>query len=90
MDRPPVKRIPAIAYLAFCYTVHYRVVPVTASGFIDTSPAHICQFFPFLHCHLVFKSFISCYKVRANLRFHLDYYSWTLATGGSHWKDQGM
>lgn len=30
----------AIAYLAFCYTVHYRVVPVTTSSSVD-DPRHL-------------------------------------------------
>jgi hypothetical protein len=31
----------AIAYLTFCYVVHYRIVPVNTHGIIDVSPQNI-------------------------------------------------
>src|ERR1700733_1791973 len=36
----------AIAYLTFCYVVHYRVIPVKAHGLVNVSPQNIGgQFF---------------------------------------------
>jgi hypothetical protein len=31
----------AIAYLTFCYVVHYRVVPISLHGIANTSPQNI-------------------------------------------------
>ena len=31
----------AIAYLTFCYVVHYRIVPVNTHGIMDVSPQNI-------------------------------------------------
>jgi hypothetical protein len=31
----------AIAYLTFCYVVHYKVVPVNTGGIVNTSPENI-------------------------------------------------
>jgi len=33
----------AIAYLTFCYFVHYRVVPVRANGIVDVSPQNLAS-----------------------------------------------
>lgn len=34
----------AIAYLGFCYAVHYRTVPVDVHGIVNTSPSNIGKF----------------------------------------------
>lgn len=34
----------AIAYLGFCYAVHYRTVPVNTYGIVNTSPSNLGRF----------------------------------------------
>jgi nitrate reductase NapE component len=34
----------AIAYLTFCYVVHYRIVPISLHGLINTSPQNIGEY----------------------------------------------
>jgi hypothetical protein len=43
----------AIAYLTFCYVVHYRVIPVKAHGLVNVSPQNIGGQFFFLRVRLI-------------------------------------
>lgn len=68
----------AIAYIVFCYTVHYKTVAVRSGGFFDDSPNNIGMsiYVLFVPCALFENFTSSCDKVRCDFNQHYCYWPW--------------